>query len=94
VPPGLGPVEWIIGRAPPGVHQAIGATSATLLFLPASNPDLYSIEQVFAKLRAMLRKMAPRSVDGLWKALGTIIGCVFPQECKNFARHAGYFQSW
>jgi transposase len=75
------------------VRQAIEATGATLLFLPAYSPDLNPIEQVFAKLKALLRKMALRSVEALWKALGSITGCVSPQECKNFIRHAGYFQS-
>jgi transposase len=75
------------------VRQAIEATGATLLFLPAYSPDLNPIEQVFAKLNALLRKMALRSVEALWKALGSITGCVSPQECKNFVRHAGYFRS-
>jgi transposase len=77
----------------PAVRQAIEATGATLLFLPAYSPDLNPIEQVFAKLKALLRKMALRSVEAPWKALGSITGCVSPQECKNFIRHAGYFQS-
>jgi transposase len=77
----------------PTVRQAIEATSATLLFLPAYSLDLNPIEQVFAKLKALLRKMAQRSVEALWKALGSVTGCVSPQECKNFIRHAGYFQS-
>src|ERR1700739_1659939 len=45
------------------------------------------------KLKALLRKMALRSIEALWKALGSITGCVSPQECKNFVRHAGYFRS-
>jgi transposase len=75
----------------PAVRQAIEATGATMLFLPAYSPDLNPIEQVFAKLKALLPKMALRSVEALWKALGSITGCVSPQECKNFIRHAGYF---
>lgn len=55
---------------------------------PTDNP----IEQVFAKLKALLRAMALRSVDALWNALRSITGCVSPQECKSFIRHAGYFQ--
>ena len=77
----------------PAVRQAIEATGATLKFLPAYSPDLNPIEQVFAKLKALLRAMALRSVDELWKALGSITGCVSPEECKNFIRHAGYFHS-
>jgi transposase len=77
----------------PAVRQAIEATGAILKFLPAYSPDLNPIEQVFAKLKALLRAMALRSVDELWKALGSITGCVSPEECTNFIRHAGYFHS-
>jgi transposase len=72
----------------PAVRQAIEAVGATLKFLPAYSPDLNPIEQVFAKLKALLRAMAVRGVDALWKALGSITGCVSSKECKNFIRHA------
>jgi transposase len=77
----------------PAVREAIEAAGATLRFLPAYSPDLNPIEQFFAKLKALLRAKALRTVDGLWNALGPIADCVSPEECKNFIRHAGYFQS-
>ena len=77
----------------PAVRQAIEAAGATLRFLPAYSPDLNPIEQVFAKLKAMLRAKALRTVDALWKALGSITACISTDECKNFLRHAGYFHS-
>ena len=76
----------------PAVRQAIEQAGASVRFLPAYSPDLNPIVQVFAKLKALLRAKALRTVDALWKALGSITGCVSPQECKNFIRHAGYFQ--
>lgn len=75
------------------VRRAIEQAGATLMFLPPYSPDLNPIEQVFAKLKSLLRAKALRTVDALWKALGSITDCVSPQECKNFIRHAGYFQS-
>jgi len=51
-----------------GVQEAIEAAGATQRFLPAYSPDLDPIEQVFAKLKNTLRKMAHRTVDALWKA--------------------------
>jgi hypothetical protein len=48
---------------------------------------------VFAKLKALLRAKAIRTIEALWNALGTITQCVSPQECRNFFRHSGYFQS-
>jgi transposase len=77
----------------PAVRQAIEQAGASVRFLPAYSPDLNPIEQVFAKLKALLRAKALRTVDALWKALGSITGCVTPDECKNFIRHAGYFRS-
>jgi transposase len=44
---------------------------ARLLFLPPYSPDLNPIEQVFAKLKAALRKAAARSVEALWTAIAT-----------------------
>ena len=75
------------------VRRAIERAGASVRFLPAYSPDLHPIEQLFAKLKALLRARALRTVDALWKALGSITECVSPEECKNFIRHAGYFQS-
>jgi len=76
-----------------GVRAAIEAAGAQLRFLPAYSPDLNPIEMLFAKLKAVLRSLATRTVDALWTALGTVSGTVLPDECANFIRHAGYFQS-
>jgi transposase len=75
------------------VRRAIEQAGATLMFLPPYSPDLNPIEQVFAKLKALLRGKAIRTIEALWNALGTITQCVSPQECRNFFRHSGYFQS-
>ncbi len=77
----------------PDVRRAIEGVGASVRFLPAYSPDLNPIEQVFAKLKSQLRAMALRTVDALWKALGSITGSVSPEECRNFIRHAGYVQS-
>ena len=76
-----------------GVRQAIEAAGATLLFIPPYSPDLNPIEQAFAKLKSLLRARARRTVDALWKALGSLVDCFSPGECANFLRNAGYFQS-
>ena len=76
-----------------GVRQAIEAAGATLLFIPPYSPDLNPIEQAFAKLKSLLRARAWRTVDALWKALGSLVDCFSPGECANFLRNAGYFQS-
>lgn len=77
----------------PAVRQAIETAGARVRFLPAYSPAVNPIEQVCAKLKALLRAMALRSVDALWKALGSIIGCASSKERRNCIRHAGYFHS-
>jgi hypothetical protein len=67
----------------PAVREAIEAAGASLRFLPAYSPDLNPIEQVFAKLKALLRAMALRSVAALWDALGSVVGCVSPRNAKT-----------
>jgi transposase len=76
-----------------GVREAIEAAGASLLYLPPYSPDLNPIEMAFAKLKALLRARALRTVEALWKALGNLVECFSPQDCANFFRHAGYFQS-
>jgi transposase len=76
-----------------GVREAIEAAGAMLLFIPPYSPDLNPIEQAFAKLKALLRAKALRSVDELWNALGDLTTGFSPTECANYFRHAGYRQS-
>ena len=71
------------------LRRAIENAGATVLFLPPYSPVLNAIEQPFAKLKALLRAKALRTVDALWKAPGAITDCVSPQERKNLIRHAG-----
>ena len=73
-----------------GIRVAIEAAGASLLYLPPYSPDFNPIENAFAKLKAMLRKAAERTVDGLWNAIGRIIDTVTPEECTNYFAAAGY----
>jgi transposase len=73
-----------------GIRAAIEAAGASLLYLPPYSPDFNPIENAFAKLKAMLRKAAERTVDGLWNAIGRIIDTVTPEECTNYFAAAGY----
>jgi transposase len=74
----------------PAVQAAIEAAGARLLFLPPYSPDFNPIEQVFAKLKALLRKLAARSLPALWAAIGTVLPCFSPDECANYFANAGY----
>src|SRR5215204_583430 len=72
------------------VREAIEAAGATLLYLPPYSPDFNPIEQLFAKLKALLRKAAERSVDGLWNRIAALLSAFNPDECANYFRNAGY----
>jgi transposase len=72
------------------VRRAIRAAGAKLLFLPAYSPDLNPIEQVFAKLKTLLRKAAERTVEATWMRIGQLLDRFTPTECANYFRNAGY----
>ncbi len=74
----------------PKVRQLIEAVGARLLYLPPYSPDLNPIEMAFAKLKALLRRAAERTVPGLWTTIGTLLDSFAPQECANYFRAAGY----
>lgn len=73
-----------------GVRKLIRAAGAKLLYLPAYSPDLNPIEMAFAKLKAILRKAAERTVPALWDRIGQILDAFTPQECAAYLAHAGY----
>ena len=74
----------------PSVRALIEAAGATLLYLPPYSPDFNPIENAFAKLKALLRKAAERTIDGLWAAIGRLIDTFTPSECANYFTAAGY----
>src|SRR6478735_2135915 len=75
------------------VRAAIEARGAELRYLPPYSPDLNPIEQAFAKLKALLRKAAERTVDGLWNAIGRLLDLFPPDECNHYLAHSGYPRS-
>lgn len=72
------------------VRRAIRAAGAKLFFLPPYSPDLNPIEQVFAKLKTLLRKADERTVEAAWKRIGQLLDAFSPTECANYFRNAGY----
>jgi transposase len=73
-----------------GVREAIAATGAAVLYLPPYSPDLNPIEKLFAKIKALLRKAAKRSVDELWQEIGRLLDTLTPNECLNYFASSGY----
>jgi transposase len=73
-----------------GVREAIEGRGAALRYLPPYSPDLNPIEQAFAKLKALLRAAAERTVEGLWTTIGRLLGRFPPAECANYLASSGY----
>jgi transposase len=71
-------------------ESLIRSRGAWLLFLPPYSPDLNPIEMAFSKLKARLRATAARTIDDLWKAIGSICTLFSPDECSNYFAAAGY----
>ena len=74
----------------PRLRELIEAAGASLLYLPPYSPDFNPIENAFAKLKALLRKAAERTVEGLWTAIGRLLDAFTPNECANYFAAAGY----
>ena len=74
----------------PQVRASIEAAGARLLYLPPYSPDFNPIENAFSKLKALLRKAAQRTVEGLWTAIGKLLDDFTPTQCANFFANAGY----
>ena len=72
------------------VRAMIEAAGAQLLYLPSYSPDFNPIELAFAKLKALLRKAAERTVEALWTAIGRLLDAFTPTECANYFAAAGY----
>jgi len=83
------------GAQVPRGRRSLGRPPAAVpRYLPAYAPDLKLIEQAFAKLKANLRKAAPRTRARLWKQIGRLVSTFTEPECSNFFRHAGCAATW
>ncbi len=81
--------SWITSAAI-GAKQFIRSVGAKLFFLPKYSPDLNPIEQVFAKLKHLLRKAAARTVDAVCAAIGHARDAFTSEECANYLKNSGY----
>jgi transposase len=73
-----------------GIREAIEKARATLRYLPKYSPDLNPIELPYSKFKALLRKVAARTVPALYRTIRSFVPQLSAQECTNYFRHAGY----
>ena len=74
----------------PEVRAAIEGAGAQLRFLPPYSPDFNPIEMAFAKLKAFLRALRPRSFEHVVELVARALPLFTPTECRNYIRHCGY----
>jgi transposase len=73
-----------------GICEAIEKKHATVRYLPKYSPDLNPIELPYSKFKTLLRKVAARTVRGLYRTIRSFVPQLGAQECANYFRHAGY----
>lgn len=93
--PGLRPGDVVImdnlsSHKRQRIREMIEKVGARLVFLPAYSPDLNPIELVFAKVKQLLRSLACRTRDALWKAMQSVLNQVTPSDAANCFKHCGY----
>ena len=70
--------------------ELVEACGAKLMFLPPYSPDLNPIEQVFAKLKHLLRKAQERTSEHAWDRIGQLLNTFSHEECANYVANSGY----
>lgn len=71
-------------------RELIESTGAELVFLPPYSPDLNPIEMVFSKVKQLLRNLACRTRDQLWRSMQRVLDAVTPSDAANCFMHCGY----
>jgi transposase len=71
-------------------RELIERRGCELLYLPSYSPDLNPIEEAFAKMKGLLRKVEARSREALLEALGAAISAITDQDARGFFEHCGY----
>jgi len=75
-----------------GVRAAIAAAGAQVLYLPPYSPDLNPIEHAFAKLKALLRTAAARTVEALWHTIGDLLDAFSPPNAPTISPTPAMFR--
>jgi len=73
-----------------GVSLAIETVGARLLYLPPYSPDFNPIENMWSKVKQILRSAAPRTEDQLLAAARTAFNAISTADCRGFFLHAPY----
>lgn len=70
--------------------KSIEAAGSRMAFLPPYSPDLNPIENLFSKIKQVVRKIKPRTYEHLVAAIAEAINSITQQNIQNAFEHAGY----
>jgi transposase len=74
----------------PEVRRLVESAGATLLLLPPYSPDFNPIEMAISKVKTVLRKLARRTVEALFDAVGEALASITAGDAMNYITHCGY----
>jgi transposase len=72
------------------VDTLIRAAGCRVLRLPPYSPDFNPIENAISKVKAVLRKLAKRTVPELLDAIAEALQAVTPSDATAYIAHCGY----
>jgi transposase len=73
-----------------GVRQAIESAGARLRYLPPYSPDFNPIENLWSKIKQLLRSLDPRTGEELLQAAARAFAAISVADCQGFFLHARY----
>ena len=93
--PQLRPGDWVIldnlaTHKVAGVREAIEGAGAHLEYLPPYSPDFNPIENLWSKVKQILRSLAPQTGGELLKAAAIAFGSISTTDCAGFFLNANY----
>lgn len=72
------------------ILSELARVGVEVLFLPAYSPDLNPIEQMWSKVKTLLRGAEARTQEDLSEAIGQALRSITRQDAANWFAHCGY----
>jgi transposase len=72
------------------ITKAVEDAGCTLVYLPPYSPDLNPIENMWSKVKAILRKTAARTSEALLDGVDKALRAITFDDCAGYFQHCGY----
>jgi transposase len=95
LPPALRPgqvvvMDNLVVHRPKRVRDLIEARGCELIYVTFYSPNLNPLEEVFAKIKHLLRKIGARTKGTLVEAMGRALAAMIVQDVRGFFVHCGF----